>query len=727
MRVLAILFFLCLTPAAAAQTVQVTSGEHKDFSRLVLTFPTAVDWQLGRSAEGYALRVSDSRPLYDLSDVYRRLSRDRLSDIHAENGALFLQTGCDCHAMPFELAPGQLVIDIRTGPAPAGSSFELPLAPETGTVVTHQDGPQHVSGMPMQIAETNWSDAVRNASRLPKHPVRLPEQNPERSRDLDTIRSALLWQLSKGATGGLVELVPGGKAGADIPSSDHPDQVRIGDSPAVTTHTPDSNPDLVLANGNTCFDGGILAVESWGQEGPVASELGHTMSGLIGEFDLPDDAAIAQASRYLLYLGFGAEVSQMLNAFQVTSGEANVWRAMAQIMDLEPDQTGVFAGMEACKTAAALWAVLAQPELPVGQEPEVPAILRAFSALPLHLRRHLGPPLADRFLNRDDIPTSRAIKDAIMRAGENHDASVELLAEKLQVTTNSAENLEQISTTSGPAGIDATIELARLQATSGGEVPVKVISALEAFYHEARGGESAFKLQKALASSYASQNRFSEAFTLFPPTTANAADIWIRLAEFGSDEALITNAILPDGFIPIALPPPAEQKIAERLIDIGFPAESLLWLGESRRKSGLLSEADKLLHAKAAASLGNDTLALRFLAGISTPDAELQRARALTNLGNNEAGASFAKTQASAEWQQSAKQRQAWAELASLDLSRAWGAAVRLGNVVLAPSDGSDTTDGPIARSRMALDESSEARAVLQNLLGETAVDPIAR
>ena len=112
--------------SAHAEAVKVTSGDHPDFTRIVIEYPGPVDWKVGRTADGYELRLPGGAAQYDLSEVFGLIGKDRLAAIWADpdTGALHFGIGCACFAMPFEFRPGTVVVDIRNGVPPKGSSFE---------------------------------------------------------------------------------------------------------------------------------------------------------------------------------------------------------------------------------------------------------------------------------------------------------------------------------------------------------------------------------------------------------------------------------------------------------------------------------------------------------------------------------------------------------------------------------------------------------------------------
>ena len=123
--------------AAGAETVQIRSGEHAGFSRIVLPLAAPTDWQFGRTVDGYQLRLGRADVVFDLSRVFDKIPHSRLADISAGDGdgRLSLQLGCACHAEAFAFRPDTLVIDIRSGPPPKNAPFEKML--EVGEARPH--------------------------------------------------------------------------------------------------------------------------------------------------------------------------------------------------------------------------------------------------------------------------------------------------------------------------------------------------------------------------------------------------------------------------------------------------------------------------------------------------------------------------------------------------------------------------------------------------------------
>ncbi len=205
------------------------------------------------------------------------------------------------------------------------------------------------------------------------------------------MRDVLLRQLSQGVAEGVVDLA------AELPEPQtRPGplaQIRIGESPGLAAGTGDAQRGALTGAGSACLTDAALDMAAWGSDQPVASQIGLSVTGLIGEFDRAEAAAVSRAIRYYLSLGFGAEARHLLRSFDMPPGDRQLWETMAGILDDGAAAPGPLTGMVVCDTAAALWAVLAQKDAD-GTPANTPAVLRSFSALPLHLRPSAPAPRA---------------------------------------------------------------------------------------------------------------------------------------------------------------------------------------------------------------------------------------------------------------------------------------------------------------------------------------------
>ncbi len=723
-RLIAILVALMAALPVQSQTVRVTSGEHDGFTRLALELPAAQDWQLGRTTDGYELRLPDPVPGYDLSGVFEVIGRSRLASIWAdpETGALRLGIACACHAIPFEFRPEIIVIDLRDGPPPKDSSFERALDGSglppivAAAPIRPRARPGPVGDLPFDWRDValgnRWSDPGMTSAPAPASREPLPVA-PGTITDpsLSPLRDQLLRQFSLGASQGLIDVAPLLPGQRDPQTAGPPagealtEQVRVTSSPGIEVRPGPTAPADIGTEGAICVDDARIDVATWGDGTPVADQMAAAMQGMVGEFDRPLPEGVARMVRLQLYLGFGAEVRMGLDAFPTEQPDAALWRSLAWLVDGQTDADGPFAGQEGCDGLAALWAAFAAPDLSPADMNSA-AVLRGFSALPVHLRRHLGPALAERFLAAGDSVTARALRDALQRAPGDAGPEAALLdaslAEAEGDVTTAELQLQDMIDTPGPGTPDALLALVDLRAAEFQPVTAAEALAVEGLAQEIASGEDAPRYQRALASAHALSGDFRRAFAALDGTPATGPEVWAIFARLGPDSAILDAAILPaDAALP-ETDDATRRTLAERLMALGFGTDALRW------GAGL---GDPILLAQAELTRLDPAAALRALAGQDAAATAPLRAEALSRLGEGAAAA-----QALADSGQTDAQRRAdawardWPTLADAG-DDAWQAAAQ----TLLPTNAGSS--GTLADGRALLDKSNTTRAALSALL----------
>lgn len=702
MRLMLALIALLWSGPLAAQ-VRVTAGEHDGFTRIVLQGPSLAGWQVTRLPDGYSLSLRGA-VRFDLSRTFDLIGRQRLRGIAPLPGGdgLALAVGCACHAVAYDLRAGVVVLDLRDGPPPAGSSFELAASGQTAAPL-QAAGPSSPRPQRRPVAAPpagwNWARAALAApdgsvGAVPSGPA-LP--GPAAA----ALRDALLLQFGRGVADGMVD--PIGTVPPAAPAAVSPPQaaLRLGEVPGLLGRVPRDGTSL-SADGTACPADEPFALAGWGDpEQPVAAQMAEGMAGLVGEFDRPDPDSVARAIRLRLWAGFGAEAAALTDAFGADLPDAPVWRAMALILDGHPAPAAPFAGMAGCDGTVALWAVLADPD-PDPSQADGSAIVRAFSGLPPHLRRHLGPPLARVFLAAEDAARARMIRDAMGRADQT--VVADLLDADLALAAGApdraADVAQDMAAGSGPQTRAALFTLtearaARLQALSAAD-----LAAIEAFHAEAPDAAStrAVILGRALAGD------FDGAFALADAQPDTQAALWPLLAGMAPDSALIARGILPEGESPGTTPETA-RRMAARLLDLGFAEAALRWIGP---------QGDPVLAARAELARGDADAALRRLGATRSGPADSVRAEALLRLGNPAAAATILAGSDIAAERSARLQARQWAEIGA-GAPAAWRAAADR----LAPSA---RAEGPLAQGRDLVRASADTRAALDALLSATTV-----
>jgi hypothetical protein len=732
MKRLSVLIWLLLSPFALAQTVKVKSGDHSGFTRLVLELPKAVDWQLGRTAEGYALQLQDKSVQFDVTTVFDDIQRNRLAAIWTDpvSGALRFGVACACHAIPFEFRPGIIVVDLRDGPPPKGSSFELALDGSGASDLT-QKPPTRPRAKPKSTAvdqtaagqkseSYNWLASTPPAAKhqtTDAHTMTVPSFVDVT--DLTPLKEALLRQLSQGAAQGIVQMqqpkLQQGEMVETVPLGPRAN-VRIGDVPgflATTRRPPDQR---LIKDGTDCISSDVLDLRDWATDQSIASQLAENRSNLVGEFDRPNPDGVTRAVKFLIYFGFGAEARQLLAEMPIDHRDASLWNSMAKLVDGKSDIDGPFAEMQTCDTAAALWAVLAMPQLAKGQPLHAGAVVRAFSALPPHLRQYLGPALSAKFLAIGEIETSQSVGNAALRGAAETGASLAIMTATMEMAKGdhsaASADLQPTVADAGPATAEVLIALVDAKIAAGEPIGPDVALALAAFAHEQKGSPLEPALQRAEILALGSSGDFDQAFSLLPMAPTTEADLWKLLAKSGSDTATITHAVLP---ATAKLPPltsAQRHEIASHLLALGLPDAALVWIGPFNDD---LSTADKILAAKAQLSRNEPAVSLMWIEGIEDDDAAELKAQAFGALGQTaEAALAWAKAGNSEAEMRAQSWAQDWQAVSTRDASP-WQAAAAIvaGDTPQAPSP----PPGPLAVGNALIAESASVRAALADLL----------
>jgi hypothetical protein len=99
--------------AISAQTVRVTSGEHADFTRIVLQSASALSWDVTPEGRERRIQVAAETLDFDPAEIFRLIPRTRVSDLRRVQDGLALTLNCDCDLRISEPRRGVVVLDIH--------------------------------------------------------------------------------------------------------------------------------------------------------------------------------------------------------------------------------------------------------------------------------------------------------------------------------------------------------------------------------------------------------------------------------------------------------------------------------------------------------------------------------------------------------------------------------------------------------------------------------------
>lgn len=686
------LAIFCLAPTVGiAQNVKVISGEHVDFSRLVVLFSTPPEWTFGRVAGGYEFRPTDLNANYDLDSVFNYIPKDRITEIKSRSGGrLFLQVDCTCHADAFEIRQG-IVLDIKDGPSPQTALFETML-----TDLSDEDAPS----APEQPNARRWSSAfdpdlaspdafrtepnltpfswtgdldspttvfARNETNTGGMAIPDSDEQPPLEEQVQSIQEELIAQLGRAASQGVIRAEPSAlgpefekpepSVEEEIPPSPENPVADVPHSPSsidILSETPNVTIETAVDRGMTrtdeivplaqdgasCISDDRLDIPKWGVPPNGETIFATHRDAIVGEFDVADPASIATVSRNYIYLTFGLEARALIQAFETVFPDQALYEALAKIVDGDvPDPENPLRGQISCPGRAALWAALSVDRLEPADQIDTDAVVSAFSELPVHLRLHLGPALVSRFLEIEDTRTATALRNALARAPIDHGEEMHsidaALALKSGNSTDATREFTRIIEQDGPMAADALIKLVETLIDQGEPVPPEIRQNAAALAFSNRGTELGTDLERAYLRAVAHGGDLKEGLAELLRREDHLPDALHAelLAEFHSR---IADVATPETFLTSVLPGPLafgqgeKSDSARRAV-----AERLLALGFSEAARAQLSQDqsvpttdDRLLYARAYLVEKRPDLVIGYLAGLDSTVARRLRAQA---------------------------------------------------------------------------------------------------
>lgn len=744
--------------AASAQSVPIRSGEHDGFSRLVLQVPPGTAWDLQQQGANATLELKGLNIRFDTSGVFDKIPKSRLTAIRqTDRGApLNLALGCNCPVTAFLQSDVFLVVDIAdptdqnrpqlmpapTGPAyrfAAGPSSTLPVLPSALGQLTHPDhlpshSPDHLptpqreqhAAMPLpKPAQSATSGTARGDFRVTA---------PAAELNLTQIR--LLEEISRAANQGLLtprtELDPA-SSDEPAPAKSVPEQLNL----RATSRADLDRPQIQIRNTpdtaeSRCLPGELVDVPSWADDRPFAHQLGDLRAKLVSETGMFQEEAAIKLAQFYIFQGFGSEAASLLQKVNSTDQSSTILRAIAHQLDApQPQRFDIFDDQRECATDVALWAFLAESGRPKAPAPDTAtAILRAFSKLPKHLKKHLGPRLSRQFLLAENPERASEVLRAIDPAHpEPEDAQTMVQADidlKKGKTDSAQKALQKVVEGQSEHSPQALIELIQTSYDSG-KPPGKPLSGLADAYHtEFKGTDLGNALKRALILALIMENNFEQALSRYTEglktgdlqDKALVSDIYLAATDRADDSSFLALTLDDLQKIDQRLSQPALTQVAERILNLGFAeqAEALL----NQQPAGRRNADRRLLRARIALANRKPNRALVELAGLQSAAADPLRAQALSLIGEFDSAAESYDTLQTPE--QVARSR--WLQ-GAWDLMPADGAG-RFGEAAdLAENLGSETppAEGPLSEARILLETSAQTRADIEALLS-TVADP---
>ncbi|MGC1427200.1 MAG: hypothetical protein WA822_01315 [Albidovulum sp.] len=557
------------------------------------------------------------------------------------------------------------------------------------------------------------------------------------------VQNDLLHQLSRATAQGLLEVDIERKRGFSQPGADahhSTEPASMPDTEPTQVHAETSiDRDMLsvetrphqTSDGEICLPDDEFDLSDWGDARPAMIQIAERRLQLLGEFDRPSPETVLALARLYVFLGFGAESRAVLKAFALPSETSSRTDAIAAILDgRSPDPLTGLSGMTGCATAAALWAVLSWPSLPQGVDINEAAVQRGFSALPIHLRRSLGPGLSDRLLSAGRDDAARSVRNAITRAPGEAGAGLRIIDAQLDLASGDAvkaeAQLDALASSNDPLSVAALIATIQSRVDRSEPVPHQLADAAEALAFERRNGKDGPTLSHLHVLARGSVGDFDHAFAAYhrwvdsnrdTPGSETARRLFSMLGSEPDGSVFVTSYFQNRAMFEAALPDVVTRlDFAERLGKAGFTSESRILLrGEASR-----TDRGRRLLAEAALADFDAAEAIAQLAGLEDKSATELRARALALAGDHKsAAAAFAEVGQMETAAKEAWRGGDWGTVRAHGPESMQMAVADFGLGETAATAVPATT--PLAQSRALIETSQSIRATLDALMIETA------
>ena len=102
--------FFATTLLVAAQPARIKSGEHQDFSRLVLYFDRTVEAEISKPSERLArISIKNWSGGFNTDTIYEFIPRSRIAEVSAGDESLELTLNCACKVVSQQFSNSILI------------------------------------------------------------------------------------------------------------------------------------------------------------------------------------------------------------------------------------------------------------------------------------------------------------------------------------------------------------------------------------------------------------------------------------------------------------------------------------------------------------------------------------------------------------------------------------------------------------------------------------------
>ncbi|MFK7754068.1 MAG: hypothetical protein AB8B51_16175 [Sedimentitalea sp.] len=725
MRKIVLLLTFLLPAQVYATTIDISSGEHIGFSRLVFTVPQNVQWEVEVTSEKVTLNIGVPDAKFETADVFLKIPQDRIKEVlqKAQGEPLTILLGCRCLVKSFQEGSRYIVLDVIDDQAQKMPKEDVKNEPSSNLSFPKKRNEiyplQYFGGVSAELEVPNGFDVLSPTAnqRMLKH-IMARKRGWERRSQSPKLRNNLVTKTSK--TG--IE---------NSYSNDVLNGVSLGLSKNIKIEgmAPNDIEPLVQKmerknNRDECYDQEDLNLSIWSNGQSLSRQVSQIRQRLYVEFDQIDVDAARALSRVYLHFGFGAEAIEILVSLEPVLRSDRAKIAIANIIDgSELDQENPFIEQQSCLNDASLWSVFFGD---VDTETvKISEILVSFAKLPMNIQKNLGPRLSRKFSVAGDQKTAAAILRILDRQGSQKDDAFALASSLL--SSQSEQELRNIAESNSEYSVLALYGFLNSVYDRGGSVPFDLTVLAAGYAIENRntslGKKSRFSNTLSLGLFGDFRNGYSTIedirFLDGPDAAKNISTILFSLLTERADDVTFLEVVnLANKKIHADLNLSSKLSIANRLLDLGLSNKAMDLLVSIQ---GEPLDSVHVLMAKLALAQQLPHEALFFLRDIDDPEAFSLRADAFSQMEDHTNAAAIFREVGNTE----AEARSSW--LADIALSKSamsatFGEISEISENLLSSPLPIDNTRF-IGSSEELLEESKKSRLLIRDLLDEFVVE----
>ena len=534
---------LWLSTPAFCREIRATSGEHADFSRIVLFFEDQSGWRFDRTSDGYFLEYEGEEASLDTSEVFKFIPKTRVLAVEHEGSEKIIRFSveCECHADAFEIQNGHVAIDFKDGvvleskeaqdfnavtveAALSKSNTVLPIASD----LTSADSTQ--SNHLQNFLISSLANAMNEGLLQPATP-NLITARPNEQHEEDSFENIIIDSSSQQS---------------DMIKEDEREDHCIGGERYAFPDEPEGFINRISNARRKLFNGNFVAERS--------------------EFE--------DLGRYYISAGLGAEALALLDDDRLGIPHDLKIRTISRLLDsVDIDGATEFEHSIGCGNALALWSLI------IGIDPlDIPdlsqkAILQTLAGMSESLRNTIAPMVLANTSSQSS-PRFRSEIIHLLDWGN----SLEVASQNSELSNLSEIELEKLRRENSEWGDSATLELAKRYVASNVAVNATFLRDLESRAIELRNEP----VGDLFASNYmrlaATNGEIFEAIGLLERMNAEQRDvdretsdsIITALVEISDDESFVINSIrFRQLFTEIEISRTLSQRMVRRLASIG--------------------------------------------------------------------------------------------------------------------------------------------------------------